>query len=91
MPIDSVSTLPTNTSRRRAEGRFYIGMAIMATATALAGFGPAIVEPGSRRAPMTWAVGLHGIVFGAWLVLFLGTFGLSTSLVATLTQTRAVE
>ena len=56
---------------RRDEGRFYIGMAIAATATAIAGFGPAIVGPASRKAPLTWAVGLHGVVFGAWLLLFL--------------------
>ena len=68
MPI---TTIPPPSEKRRAKGRFYIGMAIVATATALAGFGPAIVDPTSRRAPLNWAVGVHGVVFGAWLVLFL--------------------
>lgn len=78
MPIKFVSPQPTTPSTIRAEGRFYVGMAIMVAATALAGFGPAIVEPSSRRAPMTWAMGVHGIVFGAWLVLFLAQALLAT-------------
>lgn len=71
MSIDTVMTMPAATRVRRAEGRFFIGMALVAVATALAGFGPAIIDPASRKAPLTWAVGVHGVVFGAWLVLFL--------------------
>lgn len=55
---------------RRAEGRFYIGMALVAMAIAVAGFVPALVD-GERKEPLTWAVGAHGVVFGAWLLLFL--------------------
>lgn len=65
------ATLPTATVTGRAEGRFYIGMALAAAATALAGFGPALLDPASRKAPLTWAVGVHGVVFSAWLLLFL--------------------
>lgn len=71
MPIKPATTTPTANATRRDEGRFYIGMAIAATATAIAGFGPAIVDPASRKAPLTWSVGLHGAVFGGWLLLFL--------------------
>lgn len=56
---------------RRVEGRFYIGMALAALATAILGFGPAILDAGSRKAPLSLAVGVHGVVFSAWLALFL--------------------
>jgi hypothetical protein len=56
---------------RRAEGRFYFGMAMVAVVIAMAGFGPAAVDTASRRAPLTLAVAAHGAVFGAWLLLFL--------------------
>lgn len=71
MSDDTASTFPAATLPRRVEGRFYIVMAIAAVATALAGFGPAIVDPASRKAPLNWAVGVHGFVFSAWLALFL--------------------
>jgi hypothetical protein len=56
---------------RRVEGRFYVGMAIVALAIAIAGFAPALLNTSSRRAPLTLAVGAHGVVFTAWLLLFL--------------------
>lgn len=56
---------------RRTEGRFYIGMALAAVAIAVAGFGPALVDTASRKAPLTGAVAAHGAVFGAWLLFFL--------------------
>ena len=71
MPITTATSMPTASATGRAEGRFYIGMALAAIATAIAGFGPAIFDPASRKAPLTWVVGLHGVVFGAWLLLFL--------------------
>jgi hypothetical protein len=71
MPIDTIFPAPTARATRRTEGRFYICMAIAAMATALAGFAPAIVDPASRKAPLDWAAGVHGLVFSAWLALFL--------------------
>ncbi len=71
MPLNTSTTMPFAAAASRAEGRFYIGMALAAAATAIAGFGPALVDPASRRAPLTGAVGLHGVIFSAWLVLFL--------------------
>lgn len=58
-------------AKHRSEGWFYVGMAIIAIAIAIAGFGPAAVSTASRRAPLTWALVSHGAIFGAWLLLFL--------------------
>ncbi len=71
MPTANASTAPPATAVSRVEGRFYIGMALAVAATAIAGFAPALFDPASRRAPLTWGVGLHGVVFSAWVVLFL--------------------
>lgn len=56
---------------RRKEGVFYIGMAIVAMAITIAGFGPAMVDTESRREPVNLAVIVHAAIFGAWLILFL--------------------
>jgi hypothetical protein len=71
MAIETATTVPAAIATRRPEGRFYIGMAFVALVTAIAGFGPAIVDPASRREPLNWLVGVHGALFLAWLVLFL--------------------
>jgi hypothetical protein len=71
MPIQTAATLPAAANARRGEGWFYIGMALTASATAIAGFGPGIVDPALRKAPLTWSVGLHGVIFSGWLALFL--------------------
>jgi len=56
----------------RGVGRwFFVGMALVMIATSIAGFLPAIVEPSTRRAPLTLLAGVHGIVFFMWLFLFL--------------------
>jgi hypothetical protein len=51
--------------------RFFTGMAILMLATSIAGFAPAILNPAGRRAPLSLLDAVHGIVFFAWLVLFL--------------------
>jgi hypothetical protein len=53
------------------EGVFYIGMAIVAMAITMAGFGPAMIDTESRKEPVNLAVIAHALIFGAWLVLFL--------------------
>jgi hypothetical protein len=58
---------------------FYIGTAFATIITAVAGFGPSIVNTSGRKAPLTTLVAVHGILFMAWLVVFL----LQTTLVAT--------
>jgi hypothetical protein len=56
---------------RRGEGWFYVAMGIVALILTVIGFGPAVVDTSSRKAPLTLAVALHGVVFSAWLILFL--------------------
>jgi hypothetical protein len=46
-------------------------MAVVAFAIVIVGFGPAVVNPGARKAPVTLWVGFHGAIFTAWLTLFL--------------------
>ena len=64
----------TPTQRRAkpfAERWYFTGMAIAMIAVSIAGFLPAIVNPVGRRAPLTPLAAVHGIVFLAWLLLFL--------------------
>jgi hypothetical protein len=50
---------------------YFTGMAITMLAVSIAGFMPAIVNPAGRHAPLTLLAAVHGIVFFAWLLLFL--------------------
>jgi len=50
---------------------FYVGMALVFIATSLAGFLPAIVDPSTRRGPISLLAAVHGIVILAWQFLFL--------------------
>lgn len=65
--------------RRRADGKFYVGMTIVLFAIVIAGFGPGMLNTSTRLAPLTLMVGLHGLVFTAWLVLFVVQTALITS------------
>jgi hypothetical protein len=68
--IDSLKT--DNRLTARAAGRwFFVGMALVMIATTIAGFLPAIIEPATRRAPLTLLAGAHGIVTFMWLLLYL--------------------
>jgi hypothetical protein len=69
--IDSLKT-DDKPIARAARGRwFFVGMALVFIATSIAGFLPAIVQPATRRAPLTLLAAAHGIVFFAWLLLYL--------------------
>lgn len=50
---------------------FFPGMAALMIATSVAGFAPAILNPASRRAPLSPLAAVHGLVFFAWQILFL--------------------
>jgi hypothetical protein len=50
---------------------YFTGMAMLMIVVSIAGFMPAIVHPAGRRAPLTLLAAVHGIVFFAWLLLFL--------------------
>lgn len=56
---------------KRSGGSFYLGMAIATAVIALAGFVPSILDPTGRKAPLTWAVAAHGLLFSAWLLLLI--------------------
>jgi hypothetical protein len=62
---------PTEPASNRREGNFYVAMSLIAFGIVAAGFGPAIVDPSGRKAPINFAVAMHGLIFTAWLVLFL--------------------
>jgi hypothetical protein len=53
------------------ERRFFTGMALAMIVISVAGFAPHIVHSAARRAPLTALAAAHGIVFFAWLLLFL--------------------
>lgn len=48
-----------------------MAMSFILFAIVIAGFGPGMIDPSTRLAPLTLMVGMHGMVFTAWLVLFL--------------------
>ena len=50
---------------------FYVGAAIFVILLSVAGFGPSIIDPSNRAAPMTLLVIVHGVVAAAWILLFL--------------------
>lgn len=63
---------PTRSQRESFVARwFFPGMAILMLATSITGFAPAILNPASRRAPLSPLAAAHGLVFFAWLILFL--------------------
>jgi hypothetical protein len=57
--------------RDRSGHQFYVGTAIAALITVGLGFGPALVNPASRRASPTPLVIAHGLVTLVWLILYL--------------------
>ena len=50
---------------------YFTGIAVVMLLVSIAGFMPAIMHPAGRRAPLTLLAAAHGIVFFAWLLLFL--------------------
>jgi hypothetical protein len=59
--------------RRKAfvERWFFTGVAIAMLATSMAGFMPSLVYIAGRRAPLSPLAAAHGMVFFAWLLIFL--------------------
>lgn len=75
MPPEATAVLTAQASHppaaQRGHPRFYVGMSLLMFAIVAAGFGPAIFNTAGRKAPATWPVILHGLIFTSWLVLFL--------------------
>ena len=72
--MQATTDIPFSASRTRnpsSEHRFYVGTAIVALIIAVVAFVPGIVDPASRRGPITPLVALHGALFSGWLVLYL--------------------
>lgn len=55
----------------RAGRWFFVGRALVMIATSIIGFVPGIVDPATRRTPLTLLAEAHGIVFFMWLLLYL--------------------
>lgn len=67
-------------TRRRRERWFYLGMSIVIVITVFAGFAPTyFLRPYFTTEPLLPLLHLHGLVFTAWIVLFIT----QTTLVAT--------
>ena len=58
-------------NQRRVYCWFYISAALFVILLSAVGFGPSIVDPSRRNGSFTLLVTAHGIVAGAWLLLFL--------------------
>lgn len=74
MQADTIATsiaLAGERKRVDPERGYFTFMALVMIAISIAGFMPAIVDPASRRAPLTPLAAVHGMVSFAWLVLFL--------------------
>jgi len=63
----------STTLRRKnfTERWFFTGMALAMIAVVLAAFTPSLAHPAGRRAPLSVLGATHGIVFFAWLLIFL--------------------
>jgi len=71
-----MATAPTQTLLKPqkntvVERWFFTGMALAMIATCLSAFLPSITHPAARRAALSVLAAAHGIVFLAWLLLFL--------------------
>lgn len=59
------------TVRTSLEHWYFTGMAVVMIVLSVAGFMPAILSPAGRRGPLSTLAAVHGIMFFAWLGLFL--------------------
>ncbi len=71
MATTSYQTSPELRQKVFVERWFFTGMAIAMLATSTAGFMPSLVHTAGRRAPLSPLAAAHGIVFFAWLLLFM--------------------
>jgi hypothetical protein len=64
-------TAPELERKRPIEDWFFTVMALAMIATASMAFVPSIIHPEERHAPLSALAAAHGVVFFAWLLLFL--------------------
>ena len=66
------TTFPPRTWTDRTAGRwFYAAMAAAAVLITIGSFTPSIAQPANRLGGYTWLSVTHGILFSAWLIIFL--------------------
>jgi hypothetical protein len=72
MPVPAtVDTISPASRRWRVDHWFYIAVAVLVIVLHVAGFGPALIDESMRNDQPSLLVIVHGLVAGAWLLLFL--------------------
>lgn len=71
MATTSYRTATELETKRPLVRRFFTGMALAMIAISLLAFIPSITHPAERRAPLSALTAAHGVVFFAWLLVFL--------------------
>lgn len=79
-----MATQAIGARRISAERLFYLGMGLAILLTVFAGFAPSfylrgIVAPALPLLPLTPLVLLHGLLFSAWIILFIAQTGLMSA------------
>ncbi len=69
IPLHQIS--PEQRQKIFVERWFFTGMALTMLAISMAGFMPSLVHVAGRRAPISPLAAAHGIIFFAWLLIFL--------------------
>jgi hypothetical protein len=65
------STLASPSIVRAGARCFYVGMAVLAILFSFVAFGPSMMKTSQRLASLTGLLAAHGVVFFAWLLVFL--------------------
>jgi hypothetical protein len=71
MAVQSFLVSPEVRNKTKVERWFFVGLAVAMMAVVVAGFAPSIVNTAGRRAPLSPLAVAHGVVFFAWLGIFL--------------------
>lgn len=67
----TVNTISPMGSRWRVDHWFYVSVAVLVIVLHVAGFGPSLLDQSMRNGQPSLLVITHGVVAGAWLLLFL--------------------
>lgn len=66
----SVNTIAESTKGTAAGRWSYAGLGLFAIAVSVFSFVPSVIDTGARKGPVTALLAMHGLVYLAWLVLF---------------------
>lgn len=67
----SPAPLASSVTAKSRHTWFYVGSGCFAIVFTIAAFSPGLVDTGTRLAPLTPMLALHGVIFFSWLLLFL--------------------